>query len=193
MLRYIIIFSFLLVIQGLFAQKSFEILSEERTVLLKAYEVKPKKTTRAKINRLERDILEHIQTNGYPVVVHTTKTLEVQDKAYPLKGNIIANLENQQEVLLLNKDSYGYYKIKVKDQIGYVYNLQTIPNLDNYPLHLINEELELQKIVDDLTNVPSVFRINNECWSVQCNANTPAGTSCKVQTRNCNGRCTLHN
>ena len=142
MLRYIIMFGFLISMQSLFAQTSFDELSKERAVLLEMYEVKPKKALLTKIDRLEEKILDEIQTNGYPIVVHTTMALDVQDQAYPLKGNTIATLEDQQEVLLLDKDAYGYYKIKVNDQIGYVYNLQTTPNLENYPLYLIDEDLE---------------------------------------------------
>lgn len=192
MLRYIIIFSFLLPIQTLFAQTPFDALSEERAVLMEMYKVKPKKAVLTKINRLEEEILKYIKVNGYPIVVNTTMTLDVQDKAYPLKGNTIATLENQQEVLLLDKDAYGYYKIKVNDQIGYVYNLQTTPSSESYPLDLIEEELEQQKAIDDLITAPSVFRVRYECPSVVCGANTHAGTSCKVHTRNCNGRCHLH-
>lgn len=192
MLRYIIILSCLLSIQSLFAQKSFEMLSNERAILLEAYETKPKKATLGKINRLESEILNYIKANGYPVVVQTTMALEVQDKAYPLKGNIIATLEDQQEILLLDKGAYGYYKIKINDQIGYVYNLQTTPNLENYPLSLIDQGLEQQKVIDDLTNTPSVFRVRYECPSVVCGANTHTGKACKVHTRSCNGRCHLH-
>lgn len=192
MFMYIIILSFLISTQSLLAQKTFETLSEERTALLAAYEVKPRKALLLKVDRLEDEILEGIKTNGYPIVVNTTVALEVKDKAYPLNGNIIATLEDQQTVLLLNKDAYGYYKIKIKDQIGYVYNLQTTPTLSDYPLSLIDKGLEQQKVVDDLTKVPSVFRVRYECPSVQCGANTHAGEACKVPTRNCNGRCHLH-
>ncbi|MBL4648560.1 MAG: hypothetical protein JKY03_02435 [Aureispira sp.] len=189
MLRYVIILSFLLPIQTLFAQTSFDALSEERAVLMEMYKVKPKKAVLIKSDRLEEEILKYIKANGYPIVVNTTMALDVQDKAYPLKRNTIATLENQQEVLLLDKDAYGYYKIKVNDQIGYVYNLQITPS---YPLDLIEEELEQQKAMDDLITAPSVFRVRYECPSVVCGANTHAGTSCKVHTRSCNGRCYLH-
>jgi|VirMetMinimDraft_7_1064189.scaffolds.fasta_scaffold62072_1 hypothetical protein len=192
MLRYIIILGFLISMQSLFAQTSFDELSKERAVLLDLYEVKPKKALLVKIDRLEGEILNEIKTNGYPIVVNTTMALDVQDQAYPLKGNTIATLEDQQEVLLLDKDAYGYYKIKVNDQIGYVYNLQMVPNLENYPLSLIQDDLEQQKIIDDLTKAPSVFRVRYECPSVVCGANTHAGEACKVQTRSCNGRCHLH-
>lgn len=192
MLRYIIMLGFLISMQSLFAQTSFDELSRERTVLLEMYEVKPKKALLTKIDRLEEKILTEIQTNGYPIVVNTTMALDVQDQAYPLKGNTIATLEDQQEVLLLDKDAYGYYKIKVNDQIGYVYNLQTAPTLEDYPLRLIKEELEQKKVLDDLTNAPSVFRVRYECPSVECGANTHTGKACKVQTRSCNGRCHLH-
>jgi hypothetical protein len=192
MIQYIMVLSFLLSIQTLFAQTSFDELSKERTVLLKSYEAKPKKATLTKIDRLEDKILTEINTNGYPIVVRTIMALEVQDKAYPLKGNTIAVLEDQQEVLLLDKDAYGYYKIKVNDQIGYVYNLQTTSNVENYPLYLMDEDLEEQKAMDALSNAPSAFRARYECPSVICGANTHAGEACKVQTRSCNGRCHLH-
>lgn len=192
MLRYIIILGCLLSIQTLFAQTSFDALSKERTVLLEMYKVKPKKAVLTKINRLETEIVEHIKTNGYPILVHTTKLLNVQDKAYPLKGNTIATLENQQKVLLLDKDIYGYCKIKVNDQIGYVYNLQTTPSLEGYPLYLIEEALVQQKAIDDFAAAPSIFRIRYECPSVICGAHTHSGEACKVHTRNCNGRCHLH-
>jgi hypothetical protein len=184
--------SFLISAQSLFAQKSFETLSEERTLLLTTYEAKPKKALLLKVDRLEDEILEGIKTNGYPIVVNTAVALEVKDKAYPLNGNIIATLEDQQTVLLLDKDAFGYYKIKIKDQIGYVYNLQTTPTLAEYPLSLIDKGLEQQKVMDNLTKAPSVFRVRYECPSVQCGANTHAGEACKVPTRNCNGRCHLH-
>jgi hypothetical protein len=176
----------------LFAQTSFDELSEERVALVKRYEVKPQKAILTKIDRVEEKVLEEIKTNGYPVVVNTIMALDVQDEAYPLKGNTIAILEDQQEVLLLDKDTYGYYKIKVNGQIGYVYNLQTTPSLETYPLRLIEEGLEQQRIVDDLTSAPSVFRVRYECPSVKCGANTHTGEACKVQTRSCNGRCHLH-
>lgn len=192
MLRYIIIFSLFLFVTSAFAQKSFESLSKERVLLLETYEAKPKKAIRAKIDRLEDEILEYIQTNGYPIIINTITTLDVQDKTYPLQGNVIATLEDKQEVLLLDKDRYGYYKIKVNDQIGYVYNLKMTPSMETYPLNLIEEGLVQKKAVDDLTDSPSAFRIRYECPSVVCGANTPAGESCKVQTRNCNGRCHLH-
>lgn len=192
MLRYITILIFLFSVQNLVAQKSFEALSEERATLLEAYEAKPKKAIRAKINRVEEEVLEYIQENGYPVVVHTTIALDVQDQAYPLKGNIIASLNDQQEILLLDKDAYGYYKVKINNQIGYVYNLQTTPNLETYPLSLIKDHLEQQKVMDDFTKAPSVFRVRYECPSVQCGANTHSGEACKEQTNNCNGRCHLH-
>lgn len=192
MLRYIIILAFLLSAPSLFAQTSFEALSKERTALLEMYEVKPKKAILTKIDRLDEEILTEIKTNGYPVVVNTAIALDVQDKAYPLKGNTIATLEDQQTVLLLDKDAYGYCKIKVNDQIGYVYNLQTAPTVNNYPLSLIEEGLAEQKAMDDLTKAPSAFRVRYECPSVQCGSNTHAGEACKVQTRNCTGRCHLH-
>lgn len=192
MLQYIIILGILLSTQTLFAQTSFDELSKERTALLEMYEVKPKKAILTKIDRVEEKVLTEIKTKGYPVVVHTAIALDVQDKAYPLKGNTIATLEDQQTVLLLGKDAYGYYKIKVNEQIGYVYNLQTTPTLDNYPLSLIDEGLEEQKAMDALTKVPSAFRVRYECPSVVCGSNTHAGEACKVQTRNCSGRCHLH-
>jgi hypothetical protein len=178
--------------QTLFAQTSFDELSEERAVLVEMYKVKPKKAVLIKINRLEDEILKYIKVNGYPIVVNTTIVLNVQDKAYPLKGNTIATLKDQQEVLLLDKDAYGYYKIKINDQIGYVYNLQTTPSLESYPLDLIEEGLEQEKAIDDFITAPSVFRVRYECPSVVCGANTHAGTSCKVHTRSCNGHCHLH-
>lgn len=192
MLRYIMILGILLSVQTLFAQTSFDELSKERTALLKSYEAKPKKAVLIKIERLEEKTLTEIKTNGYPVVVNTAIALEVQDKSYPLKGNTIATLEDQQEVLLLDKDTYGYYKIKVNNQIGYVYNLQTTSNLENYPLNLIDESLEQQKAMDALVKAPSAFRVRYECPSVKCGANTHSGEACKVQTRSCNGRCHLH-
>jgi hypothetical protein len=192
MLRYLIILSFLLSTETLFAQTSFEVLSQERTAFLEMYKEKPRKALLVKIDRLEAKILEQIKTNGYPIVVHTKEALKVVDKAYPLRGNTIARLEDQQEVLLLDKDTYGYYKIKVNGQIGYVYKLQTSPTLEGYPLYLIKEGLEQQKKMDDLNNTPSVFRTRYECPSVQCGVTTHSGEACKVHTRNCNGRCFLH-
>lgn len=192
MLRCVIVFSFLIFVQSLYAQKSFENLSEERATLLEIYKTKPKKSTRVKINRLEAQILEAIETNGYAVTVNTMMGLEVHDKAYPVKGAIIATLEDQQEILILDKDAYGFYKIKVNDQVGYVYNLQTTPSMEEYPLNLINESLEQQKVIDDITSSPSIFRIRYECPSVECGANTHAGKPCKVITTNCKGNCHLH-
>lgn len=195
MLKYILILSLFLFQQNLLSQSDLDNWSKERASLLIAYKEKSQKFVAKKISKIEDQVINYIQTNGYPVRVimpQGTEGIEVRDAQYPLVGNVINTLKNNQKVLLLNKDKYGYYKIKVNDQIGYVYNIVTTPQLEEYPLELLTQALNEEEAVDDLQGYPSIFTIQREYFSVQCSSHTHAGKRCENVTQSSNGRCHLH-
>lgn len=195
MLKYILILSLFLFQQKINAQSTLDSWSTERASLVTAYEAKPQKSLAKKISKIEGQVLEYIQTNGYPVQLllpEGVESIEVHDKSYPLVGKVIKTLDNNATVLVLNKDKYGYYKIKVDDQIGYAYNIKTSPALDEYPLQLLTKSLEESEAVNNLQGYPSVFHVRNECPSIECGTINHAGEACKIMTRSCSGRCHLH-
>lgn len=195
MLKYILITSLFFLQQNSFSQSTLDSWSEERASLLVAYKEKPQKALAKKISKLEDQVVDYIQLNGYPVTIilpKGTEEIEVRDERYPIVGNVVKTLKNNEEVLVLNKDKYGYYKIKMGDQIGYVYNIATSPKLEEYPLQLLTQAMKENEAVNALHGYPAIFSVQREYPSSQCSSNTHAGERCRNITRNSNGRCHLH-